>query len=316
MQYRTLGASGLRVSAIGLGSWLTLGNSLDAGAGTALVRRAHERGVNLFDTADVYARGGGEQALGAAIRGLDRQHLVLASKCYFPMSDDPNDRGLSRKHIHQSIEGSLRRLATGYLDLYQCHRFDADTPLAETARAMSDLVQAGKTLYWGVSQWPAERIAEVVELCRREHLHVPISNQPLYNLYERDIEAAVLPTCARLGLSQLVYSPLAQGVLSGKYGEGEAPPRDSRAADPRQNQFLGRYLTPSRLQQAQRFAALAREHGTAPSTLALAFCLRQPNVAAVLIGARSEVQLQENLAAAELPYPPDLAAAVDAVFAG
>ena len=233
MQYRNLGASGLKVGAVGLGSWLTIGNAIDDAAAERLVRVAFDRGVNLFDTADVYNLGGGERALGQAVRDLPRHRLVLATKCFFPMSDDPNDRGLSRKHVVESLHGSLRRLGTDYVDLYQCHRFDPDTPLLETARAMDDLIRAGKALYWGTSQWPAERIAEVVELCARSGLAAPIANQPLYNLFDRGIEQAVLPTSRRLGLGQLVYSPLAQGVLTGKYGRGDAVPAASRAADPR-----------------------------------------------------------------------------------
>lgn len=314
MKYRKLGASGLEVSVVGLGSWLTFGNSLAVAAGERLLRQAFDAGVNLFDTADVYKLGEGEKALGAAIRGLPRHRLVLASKCYFPMSDDVNDRGLSRKHIHESIDGSLRRLGTDYLDLYQCHRFDERTPVLETARAMDDLVRRGKTLYWGVSLWPAERIAEVVELCRQERLCAPISNQPLYNLYERGIEAAVMPTCAQAGLSQLVYSPLAQGVLSGKYGPDGRSPKDARGADPSSNQFLGRYLTPERLQQAQRLAELARRHDMAPTTMALAWCLRDQRVSAVLVGARSEAQLLQNLQAGDAVLAPELLQGLDLLF--
>lgn len=303
MQYRTLGHSGLKVSAVSLGSWLTLGRTVEGQAADRLVRAAFERGVNLFDTADVYHSGEGERALGQAIAGLPRHRLVLASKCFFPMSDDVNDRGLSRKHVHESIDGTLRRLGTDYLDLYQCHRFDPETPVLETARAMDDLIRRGKVLYWGTSQWPAERIAEVVELCRREHLHAPIANQPLYNLFDRGIENAVLPTCERHGLGQVVYSPLAQGVLSGKYRPGAAPPADSRAADERSNQFVGRYLGEDRLQQAQGLVELAARQGTTPSRIALAFCLRDPRVASVIVGARTEEQLTDNLGAASMTLP-------------
>ena len=204
MLYRHLGASGLRVSVVGLGSWLTIGNAIDQQATGKLIAAAFDHGVNLFDTADVYNHGEGERALGLAVRDLPRHRLVLATKCFFPMSDDPNDRGLSRKHVHESLHASLKRLGTDYVDLYQCHRFDPETPVLETARAMHDLIRAGHVLYWGTSQWPADRIAEVVELCRREHLHAPISNQPLYNLFERGIETAVLPTSARCGRGQIV----------------------------------------------------------------------------------------------------------------
>jgi voltage-dependent potassium channel beta subunit len=314
VSYRALGASGLQVSVVGLGSWLTFGNQLDPAGSDRLVRAAFERGVNLFDTADVYRNGDGERALGNAIRGLPRHRLVLATKCFFPMSDDCNDRGLSRKHVHESLAASLRRLQTDYVDLYQCHRFDPATPLLETAMAMDDLIRRGLALYWGTSQWPADRLAEVVALCREHRLHRPIANQPLYNLFDRGIEADVLPVSARAGLGQLVYSPLAQGVLTGKYAPGAPPPPDSRAADERANQFVGRYLTPARLQQAQQLAALARAHGLTATQAALAFCLRRPEVASVLVGARSVEQLDGSLAAAKVTLSAELLAALEAAF--
>lgn len=314
MQYRPLGASGLKVSVVGLGSWLTIGNTLDASTTTDLVRCGFDAGVNLFDTADVYNQGEGERALGRALRDLPRHRCVVATKCFFPMSDDPNDRGLSRKHIHESIRGSLTRLQTDYVDLYQCHRFDPETPLLETAMAMDDLIRRGLVLYWGVSQWPAERIAEVVELCRAEGLHRPISNQPLYNLFDRGIESAVLPTCGLAGLGTLCYSPLAQGVLSGKYRPGAPPPADSRAADARVNQFVGRYLSPAHLDKVARFTALAAQHRLTPVQLALAFCLRDPRITSVLVGVRTEAQLRGNLAAVGATIDPELQQALDAIF--
>ncbi len=314
MLYRSLGASGLKVSVVGLGSWLTFGNQLDAGGSDRLVRAAFERGVTLFDTADVYRTGDGERALGTAIRGLPRHHLVLATKCFFPMSEDANDRGLSRKHVHESLRASLQRLQTDYVDLYQCHRFDPDTPLLETAMAMDDLIRRGLALYWGTSQWPAERIDEVAAACRQHGLHRPISNQPLYNLFDRGIESEVLPAGTRAGLGQLVYSPLAQGVLTGKYAPGAPPPAGSRAADARANQFVGRYLAPERLEQAQRLVALAQRHGRTATQLALAFCLRRGEVASVLVGARSEDQLAGSLAAVGVELDADLLAALEAVF--
>lgn len=314
MRHRSLGSSGLKVSVIGLGSWLTFGNSVSASDGQRLVAAAFERGVNLFDTADVYKHGEGERTLGHAIKGLPRQRLVLATKCFFPMSDDPNDRGLSRKHIHESLRASLVRLQTDYVDLYQCHRFDPETPLLETAMAMDDLIRAGHVLYWGTSQWPAERIVEVVELCRREGLHRPISNQPPYNLFDRAIEASVVPTCVRHGLGQLAYSPLAQGVLTGKYAPGAPPPAGSRATDDRSNQFLGRFLTPERLQQAQVLVALAAAEGLTATQVALAFLLRLPNVSSLLVGARSAAQLEGSLGAVDVELSPTLLENLDRLF--
>ncbi|HEB54289.1 MAG TPA: aldo/keto reductase [bacterium] len=314
MHYRSLGSSGLKVSAIGLGSWLTIGAAVDDRGSHDLVAHAFERGVNLFDTADVYNRGEAERALGQAIRELPRNRLVLATKCYFPMSDDANDRGLSRKHMHESLKASLRRLGTDYVDLYQCHRFDDETPLRETALAMHDLIQQGHALYWGVSMWPAERIAEVVALCRAEGWHVPISNQPLYNLYRRDIEAAVVPTSRREGLGQLVYSPLAQGVLTGKYRPGETPPANSRATDRAGAQFVGRYMSEPHLEQAQRLVALAERYDLTATQVALAFCLRHPGVSAVLVGARDRRQLDDNLSALEVTLSAECLDELDAIF--
>ena len=314
MRYRPLGASGLKVSVVGLGSWLTIGNAVDDATSARLVRSAFERGVNLFDTADVYAEGEGERALGRAIRELPRHRLVLATKCFFPMSDDPNDRGLSRKHVHESLRSSLQRLGTDYVDLYQCHRFDPDVPLLETAMAMHDLIQRGLTLYWGTSQWPAERIAEVVALCDARGLHRPVSNQPLYNLFERGIETAIVPTSRRHGIGQLVYSPLAQGVLTGKYRPGEAPPADSRAADQRGARFVDRYRTEERLTQAQALVALAAKHGRSATEFALAFCLRDDAVASVLVGARDERQLLQNLDAAATELPAQSLAELERLF--
>ncbi|MBL8748563.1 MAG: aldo/keto reductase family protein [Planctomycetes bacterium] len=314
MLYRNVGRSGLKVSAVGLGSWLTIGNAIDAASTARLVAAAFERGVNLFDTADVYAQGEGEKALGEAIRGLPRHRLVVATKCFFPMSDDPNDRGLSRKHVHESIRASLQRLGTDYVDLYQCHRFDPDVPLLETARAMDDLIRRGLVLYWGTSQWPAERLEEVVATCAAEGLHAPISNQPLYNLFDRGIEKAVLPTSARLGIGQIVYSPLAQGVLTGKYRPGAPLPAESRAADPRSNQFVGRYMSDRHLALVRDLAALAQRHETSAGRLALAFCLRDPRVSSVLVGARDAAQLTENLAAADIVVDAEVLAELDRIF--
>jgi len=314
VQYRYLGGSGVKVSALGLGSWLTIGNEIDAAGSQNLVARAFDRGINLFDTADVYNTGEGERALGVAIRELPRHRLVLATKCFFAMSDDVNDRGLSRKHIHESIRKSLQRLETDYVDLYQCHRFDPEVPVRETALAMHDLIQQGLALYWGVSMWPAERIFEVVALCRREGWHVPITNQPLYNLYRRDIEASVVPTSLREGLGQLVYSPLAQGVLTGKYKPGEAPPAGSRASEESGKKFVSRYLTEEHLEKAQQLVELAQRHGHTATQVALAFCLRNEGVSSVLIGAKGEQQLDHNLSALDVTLSDECVAELHEIF--
>ena len=322
MKYRNLGNSGLKVSCAGLGSWLTLGNTLEQDLSSTLVGKAFELGVNLFDTADVYKRGKkkevvigvAEIALGAAIKELPRHCLVLATKCFFPLSEDVNDKGLSRKHVLEACDASLKRLGVDYIDLYQCHRFDPETPLLETARAMDHLVQKGKVLYWGTSSWTAQQIADVVHLCEQHGLHAPISNQPEYNLFDRSIEREIAPKSAQLGLGQIVFSPMAQGVLSGKYVPGQPLPADSRDADDRVNKQVKPYMTPERLELAQRFKTLAEEHGMSASNLALAFCMQNPHVASVLVGARTKDQLKDNLKAVDLVVPPELAAKLDAMF--
>ncbi len=314
MQYRNLGASGLKVSVVGLGSWLTMGTIVDGAATKQIVGCARDHGVNLFDTADVYNLGAAEEALGTVLKKLPRHECVVATKCFFPMSDDVNDRGLSRKHIHESIRRSLQRLGTDYVDLYQCHRYDDDVPLRETARAMDDLVRRGMVLYWGVSQWPANRIAEVVELCRREGWAEPISNQPLYNLFDRGIEREVLPTAERYGLGQLVYSPLAQGVLTGKYKPREAPPAGTRATEKAGSQFIERYLTEERREAAQKLVELAAQHDLTATQLALAFCLRDDRISTVLVGARSAEQLEHNISAAQVMLEPSLVAELERLF--
>jgi aryl-alcohol dehydrogenase-like predicted oxidoreductase len=215
--------SGLVVSEVSVGSWLTLGSSVDRAGTREIVHRAFDLGVNLFDTADVYSNGAGEEALGDALAGIPRRYVVIATKCFFPMSERPNDRGLSRKHIFESIEGSLRRLGTDYVDLLQCHRYDPNTPVEETVRAFDDLVRQGKVLYWGVSEWSAEQIVDACRCADALHAVRPISNQPQYNALRRGIEAEVIPVSRREGLSQIAFSPLAQGALTGKYSGGRRP---------------------------------------------------------------------------------------------
>lgn len=299
---------------MGLGSWLTIGNSIDDKSSQNLVAHAFEKGINLFDTADVYNNGEGERALGVSIKDLPRHRLVIATKCFFPMSDDINDRGLSRKHIHESIKKSLQRIGTDYVDLYQCHRFDPEVPVRETALAMHDLIQQGHILYWGTSMWPAERIAEVVAMCKAEGWHLPITNQPLYNLYRREIEMAVVPTSMRDGIGQLVYSPLAQGVLTGKYKPGEAPPAGTRATDESAKQFVKNFMSDDHLQKAQKLVALAAKHGLDATRVALAYCLANKGVSAVLVGARDTAQLDKNLAALDVTLSDECLAELRDIF--
>jgi len=313
MKYRNLGRSGLSVSEISLGSWLTLGSSVDREATREIVHAAYDLGINFFDTADAYANGAGEEALGAALKGFPRRYVVIATKCFFPMSDRPNDRGLSRKHIFESVEASLRRLGTDYIDLLQCHRFDASTPLQETVCAFEDLIRQGKILYWGTSEWRAEQIAEACQLADARTAYRPISNQPQYSILRRGIEKKVIPTCEREGLGQVIWSPLAQGALTGKYAGGKVP-AGSRAADNERNRFMSDFLAPEEIARVEKLRPLADAQGISMAQLALAWCLRQPNVSSAIVGATRRQQLEENAKAAGLKLPDDVVAKIDALF--
>lgn len=312
MDYRRVGDSGLEVSEVGFGSWLTLGSSIDALGSGELVRRAFDLGVNFFDTADVYANGSAEEALGRAVRDLPRQDLVIASKCFFAMSKRPNDRGLSRKHVVESVEGSLRRLGLDYLDLHQCHRFDPEVPLEETVRAYEDLIRQGKILYWGVSQWSGAQVREACRIADTTGGYRPISNQPGYSILRREVEAEVLPTCDELGIGQLAFSPLAQGALTGKYGAGPPPP-GTRAADEQRNRFMGDLLKTEKLETVQALLPLAEGLGISPAQLALRWCLRIPRLASVIVGATRLAQLEENCKASGVPLPADVVARIDEI---
>jgi aryl-alcohol dehydrogenase-like predicted oxidoreductase len=313
MQYRRLGASGLRVSEISLGSWLTYGATVDVAGASKVVAAALEVGIDFFDTADVYASGAAEEALREALRGAARHKVVIATKAFFPMSDDPNDRGLSRKHLFESVEASLRRLGTDYLDLHQCHRFDESTPLEETLRAYEDLIRSGKLLYWGFSEWRHEQIDAAVEAAERHGAYAPISSQPQYSILRRGIEKRVLRTCEKHGIGQIVWSPLAQGVLTGKYAPGVRP-EGTRAAHPFQSRFMEAFLTEEMLGRVEQLRPLAAGLGLTMSQLALAWVLRQPNVASAIVGATKPEQIQENAKASGVTLPTEAVAKIDALF--
>jgi aryl-alcohol dehydrogenase-like predicted oxidoreductase len=297
---------------LSLGSWLTYGNAVDQEVSDACVRTAFDNGINFFDTADIYARGDTERALGQALAGIRRQDYVLATKTFFPMSDHVNDRGLSRKHVFESCHASLKRLGTDYLDLYQCHRMDPETPVDEVLRAMEDLIRQGKVLYWGVSCWDAARLTEVCIRADHWRAYRPVTNQPPYNLLERDVEEEVFPTASRFGMGQIVYSPLAQGLLTGKYGAGKVPP-GSRAADDKRGHFLRPKLTEPNLRTAARLGKIAAEIGATPAQLALAWVLRREEVSSAILGATQPAQIVENLRAARLEVPPEVMEQVDAL---
>ncbi len=314
MKYRRLGESGLKVSAVSLGSWLTYGNAVEDKAARECVFAAFDAGVNFFDTADVYAKGAAETFLGKALQSVRREELVLGTKVFGKMSDDVNDRGLSRKHIMASCEHSLRRLKVEVIDLYQCHRYDPETPLPEVVRAMDDLIRQGKVLYWGVSCWTAEELREACEVADRLLAPRPISNQPPYSLLDRGIEAEVLPASRALGIGQVVYSPLAQGILSGKYRGGKIP-GDSRLADDSLNRGMKDKLSDENEARVEALAGIAGELGIPLAQLALAWCLRDEGVSSVICGASRPEQVRQNVAAAETELSDEVLAKIEAVFA-
>jgi len=313
MRYRKLGRWGVNVSVVGLGSWLTYGGAVEGGAARDCIARAFERGINFFDTANVYARGAAEEVVGRAIAQFPRDDIVLATKVYFPMGPGPNDRGLSRKHIREQVDRSLIRLGTQYIDLYQCHRYDAATPLQETCGAMNDLVRAGKILYWGVSEWTADQIGAAVLLCRARGWDEPVSNQPQYSALWRRIEARVLPACREYGLGNVVWSPLAMGILTGKYTDAAHPPAGTRAAGA-SAEMMDRYFEQPVLDAVQQLKPLAQDAGCTLAQLSLAWCLRDPVISAVIVGATRPTQVDDNAAAADLAITPDVFAAMDKIL--
>ncbi len=303
MQYRRVGNSGLHVSTISLGSWLTVKTHGQEVSDT-LHRTAYENGINFFDTSDVYGNGSTETALGFSLKPFRRDTYVLATKVYFPCAGHPfpgaNDRGLSRKHVFEQCAHSLRELQTDYIDLYQCHRYDDHTPLEETCRAMHDLICQGKILYWGVSQWTADQIRDAVSICEEHDWIKPISNQPQYNMLQREVENEVAPTCSELGLSLVVYSPLAQGVLTGKYTKGTTAPADSRAADEKDGFWMTKILSDENLDRVEALKDVASGLGISVTQLALAWCLRRPELASCIVGATKTTQLLENIKAGDV----------------
>ncbi len=314
MKYRKLGSSDLLVSEISLGSWLTYGVGVGAERSKACVRAAFAQGVNFFDTANVYGGGAAETVLGEALAGVPRDKYVLATKLFFPMTE--RDHGLSAKQIKKQLDASLKRLRVEHVDLYQCHRYDPDTPLEETMRALTDAVRAGKTRYIGFSEWSAAQIKAALDITRAEGLEKFVSSQPQYSMLWRAPEKEVFPLCAKNGISQIVWSPLAQGVLTGKYKPGAAPPPDSRASSPEMGGFIGRWLMPPVLAAVQFLKPIAEECGLTPAQLALAWTLREPNVASAIIGASRPEQVAENAAASGKRLDKSVLAAIDKALAG
>jgi aryl-alcohol dehydrogenase-like predicted oxidoreductase len=314
MEYRHLGRSGLKISEIAYGNWVTHGSQVEEDAAKACVAAALDEGIITFDTADVYAGTKAEEILGRALHGVRRESLVLSSKVYWPVGTGPNDIGLSRKHVIESAHGSLRRLQTDYIDLYQAHRYDHETPLEETLRAFDDLVRQGKVLYVGVSEWRAEEIAAALRIAGEMGFDRIVSNQPEYSMLWRVIESEVIPLSEKEGLGQIVFSPVAQGVLTGKYRPGEPPPAGSRATDPAGSRFIESLLTDDVLARVQQLGPIAEEAGLTLAQLAVAWVLQNPNVSAAIIGATRPEQVRENVKASGVRLDPALMTRIDEVL--
>jgi aryl-alcohol dehydrogenase-like predicted oxidoreductase len=317
MEYRHLGQSGLKISELTYGNWLTHGSQVEEDAARACVAAALDEGITSFDTADSYAKTRAEEVLGRALAGVPRESVEIFTKVYWPTGSGPNDRGLSRKHVTESLHASLRRLGTDYVDLYQAHRFDHQTPLEETMRAFDDLVRQGKVLYVGVSEWRAEEIAAALRIADEMGFDRIVSNQPQYSMLWRVIEAEVVPLCEKEGVGQIVFSPIAQGVLTGKYRPGQAPPANSRATDESGGaNMISRWMREPLLAKVQELKPLADEAGLSLAQLAVAWTLQNPNVSAAVIGASRPEQVRENVKAAGARLDAGLMRRIDDLLSG
>lgn len=312
MNYRRLGNSGLKISTVSIGGWINFGEGKVAeDHARAVVETAYDSGINFFDLADIYGFGEAEKQMGGILKQYPRDRLVISTKVFWPMSDDVNDRGLSRKHIMQSIEKSLRRLGTEYVDIYFCHRPDPETPILETCRAMHTLIEQGKVLYWGTSEWEGWQISEAYQLCERYGLHTPQTEQPQYSmLYRERVEKTILPVTEPHGIGLVVFSPLGQGMLTGKYDDGI--PNDSRFA--REDWAAKRFFTPQNVERVKKLKPIADELGITRGQLALAWCLQRKGVSCVLTGATRAEQVKENVRAAEINLSADVLEKIEEIL--
>jgi 1-deoxyxylulose-5-phosphate synthase len=315
MRYRRLGDSDLEISEISLGSWLTYGGGVADDAARACVDAAFDAGINFIDTANVYALGGAESFLGDVLSSRDRASYVLATKLYFPMDDSGENQGLSRGQVLKQVDASLARLRTDYVDLYQCHRYDTETPLEETMAALTEVVRAGKARYIGFSEWTVEQISASLDLSREHGYEKFVSSQPQYSMLWRGIEDEVIPLCAANGISQIVWSPLAQGALTGKYKPGEAPPEGSRATSERMGRMMSRWLDDDVLERVARLAPIAERLSLTTAQLALAWVLREANVASAIVGASRPEQVHDNASASGIHLDEATLAEIETVLA-
>ncbi len=313
MQYRRLGRTGLKVSALSIGAWLTYGSSrVEDDTAIACLHTAIESGINFIDVADIYARGEAEKVVGKAIKRYNRSHLVISTKAYWGMSEDVNDRGLSRKHIMESVEKSLKRFDMDYLDLFFCHRYDEQTPTDETVRAISDLITQGKILYWGTSMWSAAAVEEAVGHAHATNGYAPVTEQPLYNMLDREqVEGELEGVCDKYGIGLVVWSPLAQGVLTGKYNEGIPAGSRGASADP---DWFAKQITEDRIDRVRKLTALAAEAGVSMAALALAWAMKHRAVSSVITGATKPDHIYENLKALDVTITPELDAAIEEIL--
>ncbi|MBY0013115.1 aldo/keto reductase family protein [Paenibacillus typhae] len=312
MKYRRLGGSGLKVSEISLGSWLTYGGYVERENAVRAIETAYGLGVNFFDTANVYEKGAAEKLLGETLRGFPRESYVLATKVYGVMGDGPNDRGLSRKHITEQCHASLKRLGADYVDIMYCHRYDPETPIEETLRTLDDLVRQGKVLYVGVSEWTAAQMTEALAVADRYLLDRIVVNQPIYNMFERYIEKEIIPLGERKGIGQVVFSPLAQGLLTGKYSSAEDIPEGSRAS---RLEWMRKGVTEEKIAKVRQLGKIAAELDLSAGNLALAWILRQSNVASALVGASRPEQIEENVKAAGVELSSEVLSRIEEIIA-
>ncbi|MBS4178989.1 aldo/keto reductase family protein [Lederbergia citrea] len=314
MNYRRLGRTGLKVSEISLGSWLTYGKSVEDDTATKTIHKAYELGINFFDSANVYERGEGEKVMAKALKEFPRESYVITTKAFWPMGEGPNDRGLSRKHVFEQVHNSLKRMELDYVDIFYCHRYDPETPVDETLRVIDDLIRQGKILYAGVSEWSAAQIEEAVGIADKYLLDRIVVNQPQYNMLNRYIEDEVIPVSSKHGISQVVFSPLAQGVLTGKYLGGNIP-ENSRAANDDINMFVKNFMNEDVQNKVGQLDKLAKELDTTLPALAIAWILRQPNVASALVGASRPDQIEANVKGASLELSNDVIDKIEDILA-